>query len=132
MYYDIRLKVTKDTPKGEKEVTERYLTDCGLFAEAETKGLEMYNGACDVVAISRSAVREIVNPDEKGKRAYYRATLADIFTEDDGTEKEQKYPVLIAADTVAEATHMAEEYMRQGLQDMRLDGVVKTKILDIV
>lgn len=131
MFYEFKVKVVKDTPKGEKEVTEQYITDCELFSEAEAKGLGLYNGCCDVIAISRSAVREVVNPAVTDK-TYFRATIVDVFTNDDGTEKETKYKVLVAADTVAEATSLVNEYMRQGLQDMRLDGVVKTKILEIV
>lgn len=131
MFYEFRVKVTRDTPKGEKEVTEQYITDCELFAEAEAKGLEITDGKGDVVAVSRSNVREVVNPNVTDK-TYYKATIVDIFVNDNGDEKELKYRVLIAADSVQEATHIAKDYMEQGLQDMRLDGVVKTKILEIV
>jgi len=131
MYYKITVKTTKETPKGEKEVTEQYLTDCELFAEAEHAGLSVYNGSCDVVAINRSNIKEITNPmQEDGD--YYRATIVDTFTRDDGTTKDSRYYVLIRAHSLQEATHLANNYMRQGLQDMRLDGVVKTKILEIV
>lgn len=131
MYYEFKIRATKDTPKGEKEVTEQYITDCELFAEAETKGMELTNGKGDVIAITRSNVREIVNPDVISK-TFFKATIVDIFVNDNGDEKEQRYRVLVAADSVQEATHITQDYMKQGLQDMRLDGVVKTKILEIV
>lgn len=45
MFYEIKLKVEKENSKGEmKEVVEHFITDVGLFAEAEAKGLEQYNG----------------------------------------------------------------------------------------
>lgn len=40
MFYEIKLKVDKDNGKGEmKEVVEHFITDVGLFAEAEANGL---------------------------------------------------------------------------------------------
>lgn len=32
----------------------------------------------------------------------------------------------------AEANRLMQEHMRQGLNDMRLDGIVKTKIMDLI
>lgn len=134
MFYELKLRTTKvNKEKGvEKEVTEKYITDCGLFAEAELKGLQQYK-KCDVTHISRSDVREIVNPEEgSDKDNFYKATIVDIFINDDGSEKELKYKVLVAADSLDEATKKTLAYMEQGLQDMRLDGIVKTKILEII
>ena len=128
-------KVTRVKDDGtEKEATERYITDCLTFEEAERKGMETYsadNTEGDVIAVKRSNVREIVNEDEE-KEHYFKATIVDVFVDDNGKEKELKYYVLIRADDLGEATDKANEYMRQGLQDMRLDGIVKTKILELL
>lgn len=136
MYYEItdRVKRVKDDGT-EKEVNERYITDCLTFAEAEKKGMEAYSDYSldgDVVAVKRSNVREIVNENEE-KEHYFKATIVDTFI-DDKTEKEKelRYYVLIRANDLGEATAKANEYMRQGLQDMRLDGIVKTKILELL
>ena len=135
MYYEItdRVKRVKDDGT-EKEVNERYITDCLTFAEAEQKGMEAYsadNTDGDVVAVKRSNVKEIVNENED-KQHYFKATIVDIFTDDNGNEKELKYYVLIRADNLTEATAKANEYMRQGLEDLRLDGIVKTNILELL
>ena len=135
MYYEItdRVKRVKDDGT-EKEVNERYITDCLTFAEAEQKGMEAYsadNVDGDVIAVKRSNVREIVNESED-KEHYFKATIVDTFTDDNGKDKELKYYVLIRANDLGEATDKANEYMRQGLQDMRLDGIVKTKILELL
>ena len=134
MYYEMTTKVTRVKDDGtEKEVSERYITDCETFAEAEQKGMEAYsadNTDGDVVAVKRSNVKEIVNENEE-KQHYFKATIVDTFI-DDKTEKELRYYVLIRADDLSEATAKAKEYMRQGLQDMRLDGIVKTKILELL
>lgn len=136
MYYEItdRVKRVKDDGT-EKEVNERYITDCLTFAEAEQKGMEAYSDYDldgDVVAVKRSNVKEIVNENEE-KQHYFKATIVDTFI-DDKTEKEKelRYYVLIRADDISEATAKAKEYMRQGLQDMRLDGIVKTNILELL
>lgn len=132
MLYEITTKVRKIQEDGsEKEVTERYITDCELFAEEEHAGMHSYNDyqqECDVVAIKRSNVREIVNEDDD-KEYYYKATIVAKTIDDNANEKEQKYYVLIRADSVADATNKANEYMAQGLDDMVLDGMVKTKII---
>ena len=90
MFYEIKLKVNKENRKGEmKEVIEHFITDVELFAEAEAKGLEQYNGNCDVFSITRSKVIDIVNEKEEDK-PFYKATLISIFIDDYGNEKESK------------------------------------------
>ena len=130
MFYEIKLKVDKDNGKGEmKEVVEHFITYVGLFAEAN--GLEQYNGNCDVTSITRSNVVEIVNEKEEGK-PFYKATLIDIFIDGNGDEKETKYYNLVCAKDITEANRLMQEHMRQGRNDMRLDGIVKTKIIDLI
>ncbi len=60
MFYEIKLKVEKENSKGEmKEVVEHFITDVELFAEAEAKGLEQYNGNCDYsLSPARKSSRE--------------------------------------------------------------------------
>lgn len=133
MYYEIKLRTEKENAKGEmKEVTEHYITNVELFAEAEQKGMEMYNNECDVFSIVRSKVSEIVNESNKTEENhFFKATITDVFTDDSGNEKETKYFVLVAAKDIPEANKRMEDYLKQGF-DMKLDGIVKTKILDVI
>ena len=136
MLYEITTKVTRFKNESnnivcEKEVTERYITDCELFSEAEYAGMKTYkdaSGGGDVVAIKRSNVREIVNASDD-KDYYYKAKIVTKTIDDNGNEKEQKYYVLIRANSLIEATNKANEYMKQGLDDMSLDGMVKTSLI---
>lgn len=131
MFYEIKLKVEKENSKGEmKELIEHFITDVGLFAEAEAKGLEQYVD-CDVISITHSKVVEIVNEKEEDK-PFYKATLIDIFIDDNGNEKETKYYNLVCAKDITEANRLMQEHMRQGLNDMRLDAIQKTKIIDLI
>lgn len=132
MWYEVKLKVDKENAKGElKEVKEHFIADADLFCEVEAKALGQYNGKCDVFSITRSKVREIVNDKEEGK-PFFKATIVDTFVNDDGTEKETKYPVLVCAKDIPEANKLIQDYLKQGLTDMRLDGIVKTNILDVL
>lgn len=131
MFYEIKLKVEKENSKGEmKEVIEHYITNVKYFAEAEAKGVEQYDD-CDVFSITRSKVIEIVNEKEEDK-PFYKATLIDIFIDDNGNEKETKYYNLVCAKDITEANRLMQEHMRQGLNDMRLDAIQKTKIIDLI
>lgn len=132
MLYELKLKIKKLAENGEeKEVVERYITDVTFFAEAEAKGMELYNGECDVFAISQSKIIEIVNKKEDDK-PFFKATIIKTYTDDAGNEKEMKYNVLVCAKDITEANKLMQDYMRQGLEDMRLDAIQKTKIIDIL
>lgn len=106
MLYEITTKTTRVKEDGsEKEVTERYITDCELFSEAEYAGMKTYkdaSGGGDVIAIKRSNVREIVN-EQDDKDYYYKATIVTKTIDDKENEKEQKYYCLIRADNPTEA-----------------------------
>ena len=132
MLYELKLKTKKLADNGEgKEVVERYITDVTFFAEAEAKGIELYNGECDVFAISQSKIIEIVNKKE-GDKPFFKATIIKTYTDDAGNDKEMEYPLLVCAKDITEANKLMQEYMRQGLEDMRLDAIQKTKIIDIL
>lgn len=89
------------------------------------------NMECDVFAISRSKIREIVN-EKQANEFFYKVTLIDVFVDDRGNGKSNKYYVLISAKNMDDANKKAAEYMKQGLQDMKLDAIAKTKILDLI
>lgn len=132
MYYELTIKVTEPDKNGnEKEVKEKYITNCLLFAQAECKGLEHCNNEGDVTGIKRSNVIEIVNSKGEGE-AFYKAKVVYIFVDDNGNEKETLYYLLVAAKDVKQATERTLEHLKQGMEDMRLDGISKTKILEVI
>lgn len=63
---------------------------------------------------------------------FYELKLKTKKLADNGDEKEMKYTVLVCAKDITEANNLMQDYMRQGLEDMRLDAIQKTKILDIL
>ena len=132
MYYEAKIKVEKTLDSGEvKEVTEHFILDAELFAEAEKVMYDEYpNHKLDVFAIFRSKIREIIN-DKEDDKPFFKAIVIDIFTDDSGKEKETKYEVLVCAESVAEATTITNEYLKQGY-NLRLDEVKRTKIVDYI
>lgn len=129
MFYEVT--VTHENDKG-RNVQQRYIVSgCNTFTEAEAKAFGMFNGECDVTAIRRSPIREFAN-EGANDMAIFIATIADIFTRDDGTEKEMLYKVAIWAEDMQHAQHTASEYMQQGLEDMKLKGINQTKFIDVI
>ena len=134
MYKEIKLRTTEiNAKKKKKTVTETYLCkDCIVCAEAEQKGLELCNNECDVIMIKDAVYREFVNKRENEEQKIYRIKLTDIFVNDNGEEKELSYYVGVFAEDLNDATKLANEYCKQGLQDMRIDAISKTRIIDII
>lgn len=129
-------RVIMDNKGNDKTITEAFFVrDCVLWAEAETKMLKYYNCENDVVGMAVSKVMEVVNEPtdaEKMDMFIYRAVIASIYTDDDGNEKEMKYPVLLWAKNIDEAMSVVNNYLRQGLEDMSLVSITKTKIVEVI
>ena len=107
----------------------------GIYAKINTdKGdilLELEYKRCPMTVCNFVGLAEgTLNRKEKGK-PFYKATIVDTYTDDAGNEKETKYYVLVSARDIPEANRLMEDYLRQGF-DMKLDGIVKTKIIDLV
>ena len=131
MFYELNIKVKRLNEKGEeKEVIEKYITDKALFSEVECVGLELYNNDCDVCAIKRSRVTEIIN-NKVEDIPFFRVVVCDVFTNDDGVEKEIDYQILVCAKDVKSANEKVLEYMKQGY-NMEVKSVSRTKILDVL
>lgn len=131
MLYEAKIKVEKTLDTGEqKEVKEHYILDAELFADAEKKMYELYDGQnIDVFCVFRSDVKEIINNKEEDK-PFFKATVIDVFTDEEtGKEKETKYYMLVCAENTVEATLLVNEYLKQGY-DLRLDGIKRVKIVD--
>lgn len=139
MYYEIKLTVGKEVPckaskagataSETKQVGEHYISDCDNVADAYYKTLELHP-TCEVKSVAVSKIKEIVN-DKVENKPFFKATVTDVFTDDEGNEKENKYYILVCAKDVSEATKLMTEYLSQGY-DMQLIAITRTKILDLL
>ena len=137
MFYEIAIKVNRMQENGkEKEVVERYIADAETFTEAEAKGVKEYADyqlQGDVVAIKRSNVYEIVNESHGEEDKLFKAKIVSIFIDEKTEkEKEQPYHVLIWAHDMDDANRKVQEYMKQGLSDMRWVLTKETSFIDII
>lgn len=130
MLYDIKLIREKETPKGElKQVCESYLYDAELVAQCEAKSLEEYPD-CEVICVCRSKIIEIVNENVR-EGAYYKAKITETTINEDGSESSRSYIVLCNADSLPKATTIFQEYLKSGLENLTIESITKTKIIDI-
>ena len=129
-------RVVMDNKGNDKSITEAFfIENCTSWADAEDKMLAYFNSENEVVGMAISKVLEVVNTptqEEKMDMFVYRAVIASIYTDDDGNEKEMKYPVLLWAKNIDEAMNVVNNYLRQGLEDMSLVSITKTKIVEVI
>ena len=131
MYYELTLSVDKLNEKGEpKRCIEKYITDKMLFAEAEAIGLALYNNECDVTAIKRSKISEIINDKEEDK-PFFKAVVCTVITNEDGSEKEVDSHILVCEKDVKSATEKVVEYAKRNF-GMELKSISRTKIVDFL
>lgn len=138
MYYQLKVKYRKTQENGNsKSVTDTYVTDATIFAEAEIKGFEIAKEYAleepDVTSIQRlPTLMEVINQPSNDNDSIYIATIVSTFVKDDGTETETKYNVLLYACDINDATNSINAYMKQGLTDLSLVSIKKTKIIGII
>lgn len=131
MFFEVTLAVDKLNEKGEsKRCIEKYITDKMLFAEAEAIGLALYNNECDVTAIKRSKISEIINDKEEDK-PFFKAVVCTVITNEDGSEKEVDSHILVCEKDVKSATEKVVEYAKRNF-GMELKSISRTKILDFL
>jgi hypothetical protein len=120
----------------DKTITEAFfIENCTSWADAEDKMLGYFNSENEVVGMAISKVMEVVNTptqEEKMDMFVYRAVIASLYTDDDGNEKEMKYPVLLWAKSIDEAMDIVKGYIAQGLDGMSLVSITKTKIVEVI
>lgn len=132
MFYELSLKVSIVNAVGEeKEIKERYITDDLLFSSVEQKGLKLYDNECDVFAIKRSKVTEILNQRQYENEFIYSATLAQIIIDENtGKEKETEEHVLFFAKNLKSATDYVLQYAKP--YDMEVKSIKKTNIKEVI
>lgn len=135
MFHEVTLtRVVVDKKGNDKTVTEKYFTENLVYlAESEVKALELYTYQCDVTCVKQSSLREFINGRTDEEECIYTCTLESIFTDEDtGEEKTTKYVVGVFSKSVEDATKEVKEYMNQGLEDLRLVAIKRTKYCDVL
>lgn len=135
MFYEVTSKRTVMDAKGnDKLIAEKFLIDnIEFFAEAEQKMLEYFNNENEVPAIKQSKLKEFVNKRTTETQTIFFATLESIFVDElTGEDKATKYVVGLFAENIDDAYVITNKYMSQGLEDLVLVGIKKTKIVELI
>ena len=131
MYFET--SVRRNDPDKEREVTERFIVGgADLFGEVEATMLMEYNNECNVIAIKQAKIKDIVNSRMDDNEDIYYATLESFYMSESGEEKSSKTDVALFAKNMTDAKNKLDAYLKQGLQDMSIFKITKTKFLDVI
>lgn len=128
MLMEVKAKVAWKIDGKVKRKLETYILDREVFAEAEYAVMNHLNALqedgevenFEITGLRLSVIKEIVTTYE-GEGTFI-ATLRDTMLQDDGSEKQIKYKVLLWADNISEAMNHTREMAQQGY-DMQIDGL---------
>ena len=131
MYFEAVIK--RNDPQKAKEVTERFIIKgVELFAEAEATMLAEYQNGCNVVDVKQSKIKDIINSRMDDAEDIYYATLEQYHITELGDEKSSTTDVALFAKDMTDAKSKLDAYLKQGLQDMSIFKITKTKFLDVI
>lgn len=135
--FEVKFKRVVTDPKNgkEKEVKESFLVEGKeMFGEAEAEVLAYFNDA-EILSVSKTKIVEVLNypsGEEKMHLRVFKAVLASTFIDDDGEEKETKYPVVLWASNLDDAFIKVKEHIRQGYDDISINSITKTNLKEII
>ena len=128
MLIESKVKVARIIEGKTKNVTETYIVDKDFFAEAEYAVTEALTEEANsnliesfvIQSQKMSMIKELYNIEEGD--CNFIATLKDIFTDDNGSEKHIRYKILLWANNLTEANTRLQALAREGY-DMQIEGL---------
>lgn len=134
MFFEaVSRRTIKDKNGNDKKVNEKFIVNnCELCAEVEQKILEEYNGENDVTLVKESNLMEFVNERTDDEQFVFLSKLENTFVGEDGEEKVTTYSVALFAKDMEEAHNIMKNYSKQGLDDLKIVSIKKTKIVDLI
>ena len=134
MFYEaVSRRIVRDKNGNDKKVNEKFIVNnCELCSEVERKLLEEYNGENDVTLIKESNLMEFVNERTDDEQFVFLSKLENTFVGEDGEEKVTTYSVALFANDMEEAHNIMKNYSKQGLDDLKIVSIKKTKLVDLI
>lgn len=122
MYYKFKLS---NMPKGQNNVT--CLTEAENFAEAAYKVIELVgtNAEIEEIKLMKNIKPAINEKFEKDNKLYMIKIAEDIIL--DGNIKTVKYELPVFASNANQLQEIVNDYISQGLENMRLTTISETK-----
>ena len=134
MFYEaVSRRIVRDKNGNDKKVNEKFIVNnCELCSEVERKLLEEYNGENDITLIKESNLMEFVNERAADEQFVFLSKRESTFGGEDGEEKVTTYSVALFANDMEEAHNIMKNYSKQGLDDLKIVSIKKTKIVDLI
>lgn len=134
MFYEaVSRRTVKDKNGNDKKVLEKFIVNnCELCAEVEQKLLEEFNGENDVTLVKESNLMEFVNDRTEDSQNIFLAKLESTTIDEAGEEKVVTYNVALFCEDMDEAHRIMAGYVKQGLNDLTVVSLKKTKIVDLI
>ena len=127
MWY--RIKISREVKENgnTKTISEYYLTDANNFVIAGVKVINLLGKKIDIEDIAlMKTYKPAVNEYKEGNKVYI-IKIAEDFVDDNGNLKTLKYPMPVFANNDAELYAIVKNFIKQGLNDMRLTTISETK-----
>lgn len=123
MYY--KIKVTNPNQKG----IITYFTEAVHFAEAAKKVIEVVGTGMDIEEVKlMKNIKPAINERYSEYNKLYIIKIAEDILQDDGIQvKTIKYELPAFANNSNELHNIVNEYIKQGLENMRLTTISETK-----
>ena len=134
MFFEVTSRRNVIDYKGnDKTITEKYLVEnCKSCSEAEYKVTEYLNGENDVIAVKQVNIKEFVNESTNDDDSIFIAVIESETVDENGEIAASKHTVGLYDTTLEKATTRLIEYMKQGLDDMKIISLKKTKLLGVL
>lgn len=134
MFYEaVSRRTVKDKNGNDKKILEKFIVNnCELCAEVEQKLLEEFNGENDVTLVKESNLMEFVNDRTEDSQNIFLAKLEATTLDDEGEEKVVTYNVALFCEDISEAHTIMDNYIQQGMGDLEVVSLKKTKIVDLL
>jgi hypothetical protein len=137
MKYELKLTAKElDETGKEKKVTLLFLVEALSIVEAcavaTKEEADLYKDM-NIICVKESNISEVVGSTKEAADRFYKASIALLtINENTGAEKKTYAYILLQAEDIDDARRMAADWMDCGMIDMRLDGLVETKIVDSI
>ena len=122
MYY--KIKVSNPNMKG----IVTYFTEAVHFAEAAKKVIDIVGTGLDIEEVKlMKNIKPAINEKTSEFNKLYIIKIAEDIKQEDDTYKTIKYELPVFANNSNELHDIVNDYIKQGLENMRLTTISETK-----
>jgi len=124
MYYKIKASI----PENNKQKIETYLTNADNFAEAAQKVIQIIGVESEIEDIClMKSFKPAINEQYDVNNKLFIVKIAEDIYQDNGKTKTFKYVIPVFANNSDELHKIVNDYISQGLENMRLTTISETK-----